>query len=300
MVNFKELSAKETEFLSMTGYTVEEFNALLPAFEEEALKSEFTVEGKERENKPTFYKNSAFSSFADQLLFVLIYIKQYTSQTVIGQLFGISQPKANSWIHYLMPFLSAALYKLEAAPCRNMEDLHEEEASVYSHDGTERPIQRPKDDEKQKEHFSGKKKSHTVKNNIVANEKCEIVFLTPTVEGKKHDKKLADESEYSLPDGSTLLQDTGFQGFSLPNVTILQPEKKPRGKELTEEQKEKNRNISRIRIRIEHVVSSIKRYRIIKDKLRNWVKEFADRVIEIACGLHNFRLRFRPWKEVKI
>ena len=50
---------------------------------------------------------------------------------------------------------------------------------------------------------------------ILANSACEVIFLTPTAEGKKHDKKIADESEYSLPDGSTLLQDTGFQGFSV-------------------------------------------------------------------------------------
>lgn len=73
------------------------------------------------------------------------------------------------------------------------------------HDGTERPIQRPKDSEKQKEYYSGKKKTHTVKNNILANSNCEIIFLTPTMEGKKHDKKIADESEYRLPEGSILL-----------------------------------------------------------------------------------------------
>ena len=52
---------------------------------------------------------------------------------------------------------------------------------------------------------------------------CKILFLTDTVESKKHDKKLADESGYQLPPGSKLGQDTGFQGFSLANVTILQP-----------------------------------------------------------------------------
>ena len=120
------------------------------------------------------------------------------------------------------------------------------------------------------------------------------------MEGKKHDKKLADESEYILPEGSKLLQDTGFQGFSVPNVEILQPTKKPRGKELTQDQKDRNRNVSKTRIRIEHVVSGVKRYRIVKEKCRNWVKGFTDQVMEIACGLHNLRLRFRPWQEVKL
>ena len=114
---------------------------------------------------------------------------------MLGKLFGISQPKANLWIHYLLPILSLALSKMEVMPCRNMQDLQEKEASTYSHDGTERPIQRPKDNEKQKKYYSGKKKIHTVKNNILANSNCEVIFLTPTEEGKKHDKKIADDTD---------------------------------------------------------------------------------------------------------
>ena len=153
---------------------------------------------------------------------------------------------------------------------------------------------------KNKKNITAEKKTHTVKNNILANSSCEIIFLTPTVEGKKHDKKIADESEYRLPEGSILLQDTGFQGFCVPNVEILQPTKKPKGKELTQEQKDRNRSISKTRIRIEHVVSGAKRYRIVKDKCRNWLRGFTDLVMAIACGLHNLRLRFRPWQEVKL
>ena len=300
MINFIKLSENYREFLAMTGYSVMEFNALLHFFEESVSESRMTVEGKERERKPAVYKNSVFSCIADQLLFILVYMKQYMTQTALGQLFGISQPKSNLWIHYLMPILSDALHGADAVPCRDMKDLHEDEADIYIHDGTERRIQRPKDNEIQKMHYSGKTKTHTVKNNVIANAKCVIIFLSLTAEGKKHDKKIADETGYILPDGSTLLQDTGFQGFSVKNVAILQPVKKPGGKELTGGQKEMNRKISKIRIRIEHVVSGVKRYRIVKDRLRNWLRGFADTVMETACALHNFRLRFRPWQEVKL
>jgi hypothetical protein len=119
--------------------------------------------------------------------------------------------------------------------------------------------------------------------------------LTQTCEGKKHDKKVADEAGYILPAGSALDQDTGFQGFTLAGVTIWQPKKKPRGKELTPDEKEHNRLISRIRIRIEHAIGGVKRYRIVKDKIRNWKQGFRDKVMETCCGLHNFRLNFRPW-----
>ena len=166
----------------------------------------------------------------------------------------------------------------------------------FFHDGVERPIQRPKDVEAQQAYYSGKKKQHTVKNNILINADSKVVFLTPSYEGRIHDKRIADMAGYSPPPGSVLYQDTGFQGFTCPDVKIIQPQKKLKGRDLTPEEKVKNREISSIRIRVEHAIAGIKRFRIVKDKLRNYKKGFADFVMETCCGLHNFRLNFRPWE----
>ncbi len=294
-------SPNPSKFLSMTSYTLPEFEALLPSFEEALLKTKKTLEGKERKRKYTHYSTSPLPSSADQLFFILVYQKQYPLQCMQGTLFGLSQSKANIWIHFLSPILKSALATQGEVPARSMEELKmEENPQVFLHDGTERPIQRPKEEEKQKEFYSGKKKGHTVKNNVLADQDCKVIYLTDTVSGKKHDKKLADESHYQLPEGSVLLQDTGFQGFSLEEVRIIQPKKKAKGKELTEEEKENNREISSLRIRIEHVISGVKRCRIVKDKFRNYKKGFKDLVMEIACALHNFRLKFRPWRKVEI
>ncbi len=92
-----------------------------------------------------------------------------------------------------------------------------------------------------------------------------------------------------------LYQDMGFQGFEVDGVVVIQPKKKPRGGNLTAEEKEENRRINSIRVRIEHAISGIKRCRIVKDKLRLWREHIHDMVMEICCGLHNFRLRYRPW-----
>ena len=167
--------------------------------------------------------------------------------------------------------------------------------NIFFHDATERPIRRPKDPQVQKTYYSGKKKQHMIKNNLVINAESKVVFLTQTFEGRIHDKHIADIVGYTVPRGSDLYQDSGFQGFTLPHVHIIQPKKKPKGRELTPEEKEKNRLISSIRIQAEHAISGVKRFRIVKDKLRNWKKGFSDLVMETCCGLHNFRLNFRPW-----
>ena len=117
----------------------------------------------------------------------------------------------------------------------------------------------------------------------------EIIYLSKTVEGKKHDKKTADEENIKYPEGTVLQQDTGFQGYAPEGVLIKQPKKKPRGKELTTEEKEANRELSRVRVVIEHLISGAKRLRIVKEELRLKVKNVSDDLMEIACGVHNFR-----------
>lgn len=165
----------------------------------------------------------------------------------------------------------------------------------FYHDGTERPIQRPLDADEQTEYYSGKKKCHTIKNILLIDEGCIIRFLSATYAGKWHDKSIVDDEQYQLPAGSVLYQDMGFQGFVVADVLIQQPTKKPRGGDLTAEQKGENRRIASEKMRIEHTMCSVKRCRIIKDKIRLWQDRIRDMVMAIACGLHNFRLRYRPW-----
>jgi DDE superfamily endonuclease len=92
-----------------------------------------------------------------------------------------------------------------------------------------------------------------------------------------------------------LLQDLGFLGFTLEGVTIEMPQKKPKGGELTDEQKTANQAKARRRIYIEHVNSSVKRLRILKDICRLTIQGIRDMIVEIGCALHNFRLRLDPW-----
>jgi DDE superfamily endonuclease/Helix-turn-helix of DDE superfamily endonuclease len=300
VTSYDELSKHPSQFLALTGYMVEEFQALLPFFrvQFEAHVEKYTLDGKPRvKRRYSEYRNCPLRALADKLLFILIYVKLGTIQQMHATLFGMHQPDANVWIHLLHPILNRTLAVLGELPARDAHTFQPEADAlkIYFHDGTERPVPRPTDPATQKEYYSGKKKCHTVKNIVVIDAQCKIRLLTQTCEGKKHDKKAADEAEYTFPAGSALYQDTGFQGFTLAGVTILQPKKKPRGKELTPDEKEDNRLISRIRIRIEHAIGGVKRYRIVKDKIRNWKQGFRDKVMETCCGLHNFRLNFRPW-----
>lgn len=172
--------------------------------------------------------------------------------------------------------------------------LESPDARIAVIDGTERRRQRPQDAELQKTDYSGKKKCHTKKNILVTTpSERKVRYLSPTYEGKKHDNAIADQEQFTFPEGIVLAQDTGFQGYAPEGVIICQPKKKPRGGELTEDEKARNTLISRLRIVVEHVIAGIKRCHIVKDLFRNTKANFDDLVMELACGLHNFRVDCR-------
>jgi len=309
MMRYEVLKDKPQQLLSLTGLTPEEFTALLPVFSKRfsVFVETKTLDGKQRKKRRyTPYKNSCFSSTEDMLLFILMYLRKVMTQDVLGAVFGMDQPVANKWVHLLLPLVNEALSELGELPAREKEPSVSDEPSetpavapescgIFFRDGVERPIQRPKDAASQKAYYSGKKKQHSIKNNILTDVEGKVVFLTASYAGCVHDKRIADLSGYSPPRGSVLYQDTGFQGFTCPGVKIIQPKKKPKNSELTVEEKAKNREISSVRIRVEHTIAGIQRFRIVKDKLRNTKAGFADLVMQVCCGLHNFRLNFRPW-----
>jgi hypothetical protein len=135
-----------------------------------------------------------------------------------------------------------------------------------------------------------------VKNVLLIKAALTILFLSATYAGSTHDKRIADATPYPVPAGSRLLQDLGFLAFTLNQVETIMPTRKPRGRALTRAQKAANRRIARRRVRIEHVNSRVKRCRIVHDTCRLRKAGGRDLVMEICCGLHNFRTRLTPWQ----
>jgi hypothetical protein len=135
-----------------------------------------------------------------------------------------------------------------------------------------------------------------VKNVLLVNVPLTILFLSDTYGGRIHDLRIAEATPYPLPPRSRLLQDLGFLAFTLPQVAIFMPMKKPRGEELTRAQQRANQALNYRRLRIEHVNSSVKRCRIVKDRIRLWKEGVRDLVMELCCALHNFRVRLTPWQ----
>jgi Helix-turn-helix of DDE superfamily endonuclease/DDE superfamily endonuclease len=238
MVDYMSLSRQPRPFLALSGLTTAEFRHLLPAFEaayDRAHPLDRTAAGQPRQRWMGGGRHAVLSSSADKLLFVLVYLKTYPLQAVLGQLFGLSTAQANYWLHHLLPVLRSALDDLGVLPERDGDrwgaQLSEPRRSrLVIIDATERRRRRPKKAEKQALHYSGKKKAHTDKNVLVVRAADRrVLFLSRTYEGKAHEKRIADEARLTYPPGTTLYKDAGFQGYEPAVEKTCQAKKKAAG-----------------------------------------------------------------------
>jgi hypothetical protein len=121
----------------------------------------------------------------------------------------------------------------------------------------------------------------------------EVLYLSPTYGGSVHDKKICDLEQVIFLKQARILVDLGFMGLSSTVAQIIQPHKKKKNHELTAEQEQANQWISKIRVKVEHIIASIKIFRKVKEKFRGRLFNREDRVMLIACGLHNLKLKVK-------
>ena len=157
MMTYATLQSDCREFLALTGLTLQEFqlllNAFTPAYERRYPKDR-TLADRPRQRCAGGGRKGVLDCPEQKLLFLLVYLKTYPLQVLMGELFGLSQPGVNYWIHRLLPVLRDALDSLSVLPERNPNDFARSQTATGTEprliiDGTERRRQRPKSPEKQ-------------------------------------------------------------------------------------------------------------------------------------------------------
>jgi hypothetical protein len=234
VLTYAKIKSNRRKLLALTGLTPKEFQILLPAFER-AYRRLYpptkTRAGTRRQRKAGGGRKSVLDAPEQKLLFVLVYLKAYPLQVMVGEVFELSQSRANHWLHQLLPVLQRALKDLGVRPERNPRQFARRERKSGEPldliiDGTERRRQRPKNKAKRDELYSGHKKQHSDKNVVIANRKTKrIGFLSQTYAGKVQDKKIADAEHITYPRHTRLRKDTGFQGYEPRGVETVQSKK---------------------------------------------------------------------------
>jgi hypothetical protein len=238
MLEYNQLRNDRRKVLTLTGLTLFEFQQLLPVFTQTYKRlyaGDLTVEGEPRQRIAGGGRSGALHPPEQKLLFILVYLKTYPLQVIMAELFGLSQPRVNYWIHRLLPVLRETLDQLGVLPERDPQRFAQgqgvpgEEHQLII-DGTERRRQRPKNPEKQALHYSGKKKTHSDKNVVVVDAQSNrLGYLSQTHAGKTHEKKIAEGEQVGYPPGTVLYKDTGFQGYEPTVKETRQAKKKAEG-----------------------------------------------------------------------
>jgi DDE superfamily endonuclease/Helix-turn-helix of DDE superfamily endonuclease len=235
MLTYATVRGSQRRCLALTGLTPSEFDLLLPAFTrccERLYPADRTLDGRPRQRFPGGGRTGALHAPEQKLLFLLVYLKTYPLQVVMAELFGLSQPQVNYWLRRLLPVLRDALDERGALPERDPQAFARRATPPLEQtrrilDGTERRRQRPKNPGKQRAHYSGRKKTHSDKNLVVADAESErIDFLSRTYEGRLPDKSVADREGIAYPRGTVLYKDAGFQGYEPPGAQTCPAKKK--------------------------------------------------------------------------
>lgn len=283
MTNYQKLRRKPSLFRMFAGLSAEEFDRLAAELEPVwlARKAKRSA-GRRRQRKPGAGRKVKLA-FTDRLLLALLYYRTYVSQEFVGFLFGVDKGTVSREVQEL-GLCMAGVFRIPERKVRiDPDDL----AAVFV-DATEQPVNRPK--RKQRRSYSGKKKRHTVKHQVVVTrkrkgpggkQKVRVKAVSKAAEGRVHDKKLYDGSGLRIPRGVPKSGDSGYQGSDLQV-----PKRKPRNGQLSDEEKRLNRGLARERIVAEHGIGKMKIWRIAADRYRNPPRRHTVMMKNVA-GLHN-------------
>ena len=204
-----------------------------------------------------------------EVLLTLVYLRHNVAFCCVGQMLGVSAEVAENTFHEVVGVLRdvcpANRWEAQKRWTKKEPSWKPEDVDQVIIDSFETPVPRPSIEPKQRGLYSGKKKDHTLKTEIITNMEGDILDIDPGYRGPKSDKKLHEGSAVAAQfPQAQVMADLGYQGLTGARV----PHKKPRGGELTPEQKEANRAFSAVRVRVEHSIRRVKAFRIVRDEHR--------------------------------
>ena len=242
-----------------------------------------TVKAKEQEKKKPGRKPKLI--LEDQILMTLQYLREYRTYYHISKDWKISESSVCRIVHKIENILiKSRQFRLPGKKELWQSSLDEE---LVVMDVMESKIERPK--KRQKQFYSGKQREHTLKTQLVIQQKSGLIVCLVNGKGRTHDFKLFKNSGVKFGTLIKVIADKGYQGIAKIHKLSETPIKKPKGEKLTKEQKKYNRQLNRLRIVIEHVNRRLKIFQILSYRYRNCHKRFGLRSNLIA-GIYNYEL----------
>lgn len=298
MLDLERVKRDDRLLRALTGLNLKALTALHPSFAQALAEAPIPRRSQQpRKRSVGGGRKPRLVSVEDKLIYILFYFKCYPTFDLAGLLFDLDRSQANRWMHRLQPVLEAALGYQLALPKRKLSSMREfveafPDVERVIIDVIERPVQRAKDNDQQRDDYSGKKKRHTRSHLALVEPDRKILIVSHAYAGRHNDKGILNQEGWAewIPDEVLIQGDLGFFGLQNEVVNVELPHKKPRGGQLSDDQKADNRALASERVVCEHSFAGLKRYGIAHQVYRNRIEGFDDRSMVTAAGLWNFYL----------
>ena len=288
MIDYQHLSQKPKIFKNLTGVSIEEFHKL--------YRQTYPVwqhQEQERLSRPNRQRAIGGGrkyelKFRQQLLMTLVWLRLYLNTEALGYFFDVNKSTVSRNTRRVLAALRVVGEETLGWPeppkrgqGKNVAQALVEYPDLFAIvDATEQAVRRSSDDETQRQHYSGKKKRHTRKTQLIVNEHGQIRHLSASTPGRIHDLKqfrLSRAGE-QIPKQTTVGGDAGYDGLGndLSDHSVITSFKARRNHPLTEEQKLLNQEFSRLRIIVENTICQLKHFKVLAHQFRHAVSLYDD------------------------
>jgi DDE superfamily endonuclease len=312
MLSYDSLCRHPDAFPSLTGLNQAEFDRLADEFEAAGRRARGSATATRRHHRPLRnapgaghpYRNDARA----RLLMALVWLRIYPTYEVLGLFFELHRRNAQLNVRAALEVLDGLATFPFDRPGRDRRKLRSRAEVMAAFpqvaviiDAKEQRVNRPGGYAAQEPYYSGKKKAHTLKTQVVVDPCGRIETVSDSVPGgANHDLALLRSTGMldRLGEGEGAMVDKGYVGVkaSHPQVPIIIPFKASRGHPLTEEQEQSNRIVARYRIVVEHTMAQLNRFTVLRQVFRGRERGRHSEVIRVVAKLVNRRLEVRPLK----
>lgn len=306
MMRYNSLRHRPKHFLAFTGLKVEEFDRLVVLIHSDWVSQRIQrLTRPHRKRRIGGGRKYALPDIKDQLLVVLVWSKLYPAYLFLEYLFGIDESTVSRMIgsiqlllqdQFIIPDPRKQKGRKKITTWEELKkafppDINLDDILV---DGTEQAIPRPGKKHKRVQHHSGKKKRFTIKTQIATTRNGFILHVSRASPGRQHDYRIFKASILPkiVPKQSRLYGDSGYQGIQkdYPHLHSVIPHKRSRNhRELTRSEKIQNTKQRRIRVRVEHALSRLKKYRALADTYRHSLHNY-HQTFRFVANIANFRM----------
>lgn len=304
MISYQELSKQTRVFKSITGVTVAEFNDLYGKVQPIWVATEIKRLSRRERKRAVGGGRDYALKLKERLLMTLVWLKLYLTVDALGFFFGVSGSTASRNTRSILPALRQLGDETLGWPDppkrgqgRNIEQALQAYPDLLAIvDATEQRVRRSSDAHIQREHYSGKKKCHTRKTQIIVNEQGQIRDVSPSTPGRVHDLEHFRQSGtgHRIPEQVGVAGDAGYQGLhnELPDHSVGTAHKARRNHPLTEDEKAINREFSSMRIVVENTICELKHFRALSECFRHVVDRY-DETFRAVVAIVNPRIARR-------